>query len=598
MLTKPSKNLLEKQKKIQDNAASFINGYREQLNENLENEKAEKENKLLSDARLTFATGINRSKNRRESLREEIEYTKKSTLIGMTEMVSQVVEESLLFDTDQYAVKNPEYKEEIREIVSGLLENGNINEKIDNEETLQLVEHVAHTLPNVKDGKNLTEDEISKYIAANTPEDIDASIKALSRNVSGRVASLMEKEQKKAKKIEEEVAKAKGEPVEEEVVEQEEMPVEEQMPAPEENVQPEEEMAQEQPTEEVQEMPVEGNSDEEVAQPQQGKNIHIAADGTTSISMPNGQLSLNGDGSMDIQLMESFIEEIFNEEDSLNEKFNVEKYQTKLVDKEVGIRRGPGPLLLFLFGSVLGVGTSGINWGLIRGSNNQRLSGKAKAMLDIISKDPKCRKIIKKIEIEINNKKPDKELLKKYKAELKSAVKEVASDVRLGNYSQRKRYALAESLVRETQRSGLIESLAVNEAMNMISQGKEYDSDLCLAKALTYVTVLEALDEMGIMPVCDNDYCKVISAAGGKPEKLEKEIAKKFQPVKKEIEGVTFPKENNCVKKTEKKSREVESLTEGIIATQYTPIMNKKNPNDLAERLRNKRLAEERNLNE
>lgn len=593
MLTKPSKNLLEKQKKIQDNAASFINGYREQLNENLENEKAEKENKLLSDARLTFATGINRSKNRRESLREEIEYTKKSTLIGMTEMVSQVVEESLLFDTDQYAVKNPEYKEEIREIVSGLLENGNINEKIDNKETLQLVEHVAHTLPSVKDGKNLTEDEISKYIAANTPEDIDASIKALSRNVSGRVASLMEKEQKKAKKIEEEVAKAKGEPVEEEVVEQEEIPVEE-MPAPEENVQPEEEMAQEQPTEEVQEMPVEENSGEEVAQHQQGKNIHIAADGTTSISMPNGQLSLNGDGSMDIQLMESYIEEIFNEEDNLNEKFNVEKYQTKLVDKEVGIKHGPGPLLLFLFGSTLG----GIIWGIIRGSNNQRLNGKAQIMQDIISRDPKCRAIIKKIEIEINNKKPDKELLKKYKVELKSAVKEVASDVRLGNNSKSKQYALAESLVRETQRSGLIESLAVNEAMNMISQGKEYDSDLCLAKALTYVTVLEALDEMGIMPVCDNDYCKVISAAGGKPEKLEKEIAKNFQPVKKEIEGVTFPKGNNCVKKTEKKSREVESLTEGIIATQYTPIMNKKNPNDLAERLRNKRLAEERNLNE
>ena len=182
----------------------------------------------------------------------------------------------------------------------------------------------------------LTEDELGNYIAAGKPENIDKSIGRLSGNVSTKVAQLMEKEQAKAAKIEQEVEEAKGEPEEEltaedilaaleqgqitaedldamvqngeiseevynQVVEivngQEEQPVEEEMPQ--------------------EEVPAEG---QETA-PQGGRSIHIDPDGTTSISMPNGQLALNGDGSMDIQLMESIL---FNEKvgDSLNREYS------------------------------------------------------------------------------------------------------------------------------------------------------------------------------------------------------------------------------------------------------------------------------------
>lgn len=69
---------------------------------------------------------------------------------------------------------------------------------------------------------------------------------------------------------------------------------------------------------------------------------------------------------------------------------------------------------------------------------------------------------------------------------------------------------IKEMLIRETPRSGLLETLAVNEAQNMLNEGKEYNSDLCIANALTYITITEAMSEMGLLKVTENEYSKII----------------------------------------------------------------------------------------
>jgi hypothetical protein len=74
----------------------------------------------------------------------------------------------------------------------------------------------------------------------------------------------------------------------------------------------------------------------------------------------------------------------------------------------------------------------------------------------------------------------------------------------------------APAFVRETKPCGILETLAVNEAKDLISEGKEYSSDLAIANALTYLTILETLNVTGIVPLTDVDYKKIIHASHGK----------------------------------------------------------------------------------
>lgn len=524
-LGKPSYNQVKKDNKFRADAANFMDNYNKSLMESEEEKRLSEENSAMSGARFGYASTLERSKNRINSLNEEIRYNNTSSIIGMTEMVARVVEEALLLDEEEYAALNPNYRTEIREIISGFLTEGNINEEINNPETLRIMEHVARSLPNVKIGKTLTEEEIAKKVSDDTSKEVDASIKGLSRNVSKKVAKIVDDEKKKADKINADVKKSQKAdeeaPVEEaeeysadeliEAIANEELSVEE-LDAMLENGEISEEvynevhdalestgiMTGEQPIPEeegeaMEEMPEEAGMEQPA-----GKSIHIDPDGTTSISMPNGQLALNGDGSMDIQLMEKV-------------------------------------------------------------------------------------------------------------------------------------------LVRETMRCGLIESLAVNEARNMLDEGKGYNPDLCLANAIMYVTVTEAMNEMGLMNVGEKEYSHIISAAGGSiRENLEgkgttvgDKQKKGTNPteVKGNVPSVNYklqsknPKVGNSVSPSKHFEQNVDrkefpnyvkpvaglnhvspktnpksNLTESVICSQHVPALNSSYESEsLAERLRRKRLNEEQN---
>lgn len=77
--------------------------------------------------------------------------------------------------------------------------------------------------------------------------------------------------------------------------------------------------------------------------------------------------------------------------------------------------------------------------------------------------------------------------------------------------------------VKDAPRTGLIESLAYNEGMEMINEGKEYNGDLALANAIMYTTVLEAFDVTGLITFTEEDKNNIIRNAGGSvPVKITK----------------------------------------------------------------------------
>ena len=69
-------------------------------------------------------------------------------------------------------------------------------------------------------------------------------------------------------------------------------------------------------------------------------------------------------------------------------------------------------------------------------------------------------------------------------------------------------------IVREAQKRGIVETLAINEAAQMLSEGVEYNKTLALANAIKYITVLETLDASGIVTIGQQGYNRILSASG------------------------------------------------------------------------------------
>lgn len=66
----------------------------------------------------------------------------------------------------------------------------------------------------------------------------------------------------------------------------------------------------------------------------------------------------------------------------------------------------------------------------------------------------------------------------------------------------------------EIQQRTILEALAINEAKEMLEEGKEYDSDLALANAITYITILETLDATGLVTIGTEGYNRILEMSG------------------------------------------------------------------------------------
>lgn len=70
------------------------------------------------------------------------------------------------------------------------------------------------------------------------------------------------------------------------------------------------------------------------------------------------------------------------------------------------------------------------------------------------------------------------------------------------------------NVVHEKKVSGIIDTLALNEAMDMIKDGKQYDPKHALANAVRYVTCLEALDDSELVHIGTPGYNRILSKYG------------------------------------------------------------------------------------
>jgi hypothetical protein len=81
-----------------------------------------------------------------------------------------------------------------------------------------------------------------------------------------------------------------------------------------------------------------------------------------------------------------------------------------------------------------------------------------------------------------------------------------------------------EQFYRETPRQGILESLALNEAKEMLAEGKEYNGDLVLGNALLQLTILETFNVTGLMPISEMDYKKMLNVPAKKKKIVKEEL--------------------------------------------------------------------------
>ncbi len=116
-----------------------------------------------------------------------------------------------------------------------------------------------------------------------------------------------------------------------------------------------------------------------------------------------------------------------------------------------------------------------------------------------------------------------------------------------------------EKFYREHPRQGVLESLALNEALDMVKAGKPYNGDLALANALTHLTVMEAFNATGLIPISELDYARMLNIPLAEAKKkLGAVAAKPVHSNKKPVEHKPEVKEKEVLK-GEQKANEVKA---------------------------------------
>jgi hypothetical protein len=378
-LGQTSRKTLEEAKRIEKQTNDYLKAHDAKIREDKELLEKKKLEDVNSKAGFSARSAYSRNKERVRLMENAINYNKKATTAVMVDLLSNLVERSLLIDEEEYSKLNPTYKHDIKETVVSLLKNADLESNITNKKTLKLMEFVARSIPDAKTGVYLKEEEIVDMVKKMSPKEIEDSLEELSHDVKDEVANLVSKEQGDVNQIQSEVDEIVA--VSEAMKGQsqlEEVPAEQELGAGE--VPAEEMSAEELPAEEVpaEEMSAEAVPAEEELAPE---------------VMPEGE-----------------------EEDEYAE------YQQSLTpgnvqQKETNLEIGPD-------------GTIRIN-------------------------------------------------------------------------------VLRERFFREHPKSGVLESLALNEAVDMIKEGKPYNGNLAIANALMYVTVLETFSAAGLIKLDENELKRI-----------------------------------------------------------------------------------------
>jgi hypothetical protein len=428
-----SKKTVDRSKRIEAQREKFLEQHQTKLREEAAAAEKLKQDQILSNARFSQASPYIKNKERVKIAEQTVRYADRVSTAVMTNILSTLVEKSLLLDESEYVKLNPDYKKTIRETVKSFLESGDLENSITDKRTLLIMEHIAKSIPEPKTGIYLKEEDIIDMVKKSTPAEINSAIDSLSGNIKERVANIVVKEQDEAKEIEQdvkEVEQAAGKP-------------EEAQAGGVPGLPPEivEALAQVgiQPTPDGQFIDQEGNP----VPPQAVEQILMQMSGQAPAGGEQGGSPAEGQVGPDGQPM-------------------------------------PGPEMGMdpnAAGGMPPMGTEGQGLGYAPGQATPGFSAGSQ---------------------------PGETQVVPQTANKNTAV-EVAPDGTV------KINIARESFYREVPRQGILESLALNEASDMIKQGKEYNGDLALANALVHLTILETFNATGLLTLSDIDYRRMLN---------------------------------------------------------------------------------------
>jgi hypothetical protein len=219
-----SRKSLEESKRISAQSASTLDEYNRQ-----KAAAAEQKAKFLREsaekaAGFSASSSYMKNKQRVSAMEGMINYTANAMKYGMTKVMTDLVERSLLLDKDEYTKINPTWRESVRDLTESLLTAG-LSKDITNPKGLALMEFVSAQLPDPKTGRYLTEDALQQMIKLDSPSKLNTMMDEMSGDVKKKVAKMVVDEQKEAGKvrqgmqeISEAAKKAKGEPSDEEMM--------------------------------------------------------------------------------------------------------------------------------------------------------------------------------------------------------------------------------------------------------------------------------------------------------------------------------------------------------------------------------------------
>jgi hypothetical protein len=361
-----SKKTLESDKRIEKQSNDALKAYYTNLKEQERLAEEKKNEEILNAARFSNSSVYMKNKERVKLMESVIQYNERASVAAMTDVLSKIVENALLLDTDEYVQLNPTYKVELKETVKSFLENAELNAEFRDERTVRIIESVMKALPQVSTGMYLKEEEIVDLVNDSSAKEIEGDIDSLVTDVKSRVADLVGKEQKATKEIEAEI---------DEIVAISEA--------------------------------AKAAKAEEKARKDEKKDPKKKEE-KVKLDEEDDEFELDESDDIDVE----------DDEDEYLE------YQQSL--------------------------------------------------------QPDARKARKKTEIQMN---PDGGL----------------------------KVIIREQFVKETPRKNLLETLAFNEAMEMIAEGKQYNGDLALANAVMYITILETFNATGLLTITERDYANLIS---------------------------------------------------------------------------------------
>jgi hypothetical protein len=473
-LTQVSKKQLDKSKRIEEQAAEFLKLHDQKLRE--EAALLEKKNleKLASGASHTLNSSYVKNKNRAKAVQEAIGYNDKATRAVMTDVMTRIAENALLIDTAEYAKLNPSYKKEIREQVSSLLENGNLSTLIRDKRTVRLMEHIAKAIPDVKTGVYLKEEELIDIVKKSTPAEIENMISSLTGDVKERVANIVVKEQDDAAEIQRDVDQVMKTGGEARSAKDKELGVQQQQGG-----------AQIPP---------------EIVQILQSQGITMGPDGTPI--GPDGQ-------PVPPEVIQQILSQAMQQggapgadgQPSPEEAAAMQQQGGAQIPPEVaqilqsqGITMGPD-------GTPIGPDGQPVPPEVIQQILSQAMQQAPGT--GITNPAPQFDEYGQEVE-QAPAAAPQQSAAVPQTANRNTAV-EISPDGTVKVNIVRERF------YREHPRQGILESLALNEALDVVKSGKQYDGDLALAKAIAHLTVLEAFNVSGLMPISELDYKRMLN---------------------------------------------------------------------------------------